>query len=109
MWNNTVLLLGTGFGLGCSPIAPGTAGSLLGPILIWSWQLLDAPAPASYLVALVAILLAVPICGRAAQILERNDPGQVVLDELVAFPIVFSLVSRRPEDWRCRLPVVSAI
>ncbi len=92
-WETTALVLGTGFGLGFSRVAPGTVGSLLGLVAVWSWQQWQLPVMAGVLMATAAILAAIPICSRAAQKFGRPDPGQVVLDEIAAFPIVFSMVA----------------
>ncbi len=37
----------------------------------------------------LAALIAIPICTRACRLLGSKDPGEVVLDEIVAVPIVF--------------------
>ena len=93
-----VLLLATGLGTGRSPWAPGTAGSVLG--LGWAWTLsmisppfLSGPGMGlpglRLLITLAAAAVAVPICTRACRLLGGKDPGQVVLDEIVAVPLVF--------------------
>ncbi|MDR5867417.1 phosphatidylglycerophosphatase A family protein [Halomonas koreensis] len=75
----------TGFGLGLSPLASGTVGSLLGVPLAWwllgrsrRWQL-----------GLVAILLvaAMPLCQLASDTLGGKDDGRIVADEIVALPL----------------------
>ncbi len=53
---------------------------------------MQLPALAGFLAATATILAAIPICSRAAQSFGRPDPGQVVLDEIAALPIVFSMV-----------------
>lgn len=80
-----VLLLATGFGLGFSPLAPGTAGSLLGVAIValtwklhWEWQLC---------VAAVLTLAAVPLCGAAEHYLGRKDDSRIVADEYMTFPL----------------------
>ena len=93
-----VLLLATGLGTGRSPWAPGTAGSVLG--LGWAWAVAAISPPflsglemgtpiLRLLVTLAAAAIAVPICTRACRLLDSKDPGQVVLDEIVAVPLVF--------------------
>jgi phosphatidylglycerophosphatase A len=74
-------LLATGFGSGYSPLAPGTAGSLVGLALLWpltglapGWQV--AVAAATFLVGTLA---ADYVAARAG----IEDPGIVVVDEIV--------------------------
>lgn len=89
MGRRLVLLLATGGGLGRIPVAPGTFGSVAG--LLWAWGLQEIAAPPwlRWLVAAMAILLSVPICQRASDLLGDKDPGAIVLDEIVAVPLVF--------------------
>ena len=93
-----VLLLATGLGTGRSPWAPGTVGSGLG--LAWAWVVASIPHSFStdsstglpvlgLLATLTAATAAIPVCTRACRLLDLKDPGQVVLDEIVAVPLVF--------------------
>ena len=84
-----ILLLARGLGTGCSPLAPGTVGSLLG--LCWALAVAAIPGPTGIrpLVTLLAAAAAVPVCTRACRLLGDKDPGEVVLDEIVAVPLVF--------------------
>ena len=93
-----VLLLATGLGTGRSPWAPGTVGSGLG--LAWAWVVASIPHSFStdsstglpvlgLLATLTAAAAAIPVCTRACRLLDLKDPGQVVLDEIVAVPLVF--------------------
>ena len=67
LWRKPIILLATGFGLGLSPVASGTAGTLLGlPIMLglaplWAHSGSCALA-AQMIAALCLILLAIPIC-----------------------------------------------
>ena len=72
-------------GVGYSPLAPGTFGSLVGVgiflLLVWA-------APPSALVAVVVVsIIAVTFAGiwagtRTEQLSGRKDPGKVVVDEV---------------------------
>jgi len=84
-----ILLLARGLGTGCSPLAPGTVGSLLGLCFAWAVAAIPGPIEVRLLVTLLAAAAAVPICTRACRLLGDKDPGQVVLDEIVAVPLVF--------------------
>jgi phosphatidylglycerophosphatase A len=74
------LVLATAGGAGYAPVAPGTAGSAVGILLI----LMTRAWPAAWQVLLlVAVcLLGVWSATRAARHFQREDPGHVVVDEV---------------------------
>ncbi len=82
-------LLATGFGVGLLPKAPGTFGSLLGPLLVWSWQQLQRPIYESVLALIGAFLIGVAAADRTSKRASLKDPGFIVCDETVAFCLVF--------------------
>jgi len=103
-WRKPIILLATGFGLGLSPVASGTAGTLLGfPIMLGLAPLWAHPAfrahpafqahsgsgelVAQIIAALCLALLAIPICGVAEKHFGRKDDGRIVADEYLTFPI----------------------
>ncbi len=80
-----VLLFATGLGLGYSPFASGTVGTLPGIAIAfaiyslgWMWQ-----AGICILLTLVSI----PLCTRAEKYLGEKDDGRIVADEYMTFPI----------------------
>ena len=74
-------LIGTGLGSGLSPLAPGTAGSLLA-ILIYSFAPVNENSVALY--ALIVVGFIVGIWATGTLISESNpDPGRAVFDEFV--------------------------
>jgi phosphatidylglycerophosphatase A len=89
LWDWSALILATGFGIGFVPVMPGTFGSLLG--LLLAWALGSSGWPIGLLIAVegVILLAGIPICGRAARLFGRPDPGSVVFDEIAALPLVF--------------------
>lgn len=89
-------LYATGCGIGMVPKAPGTFGSLLGPLLVWGWQSLSRPMHESVAVTLIGVLLGVGAAQRTARHYGLGDPGCVVCDEIAAFAIVFVLT---PVTW----------
>ena len=90
MKDRFILWIAQGFGVGRIPFAPGTFGSLVG--LLWFAVLLVPGNPWFGLGGmLAAILLSVWFCGAAEKILNRTDPGSVVLDEIVAVPLCFAV------------------
>jgi phosphatidylglycerophosphatase A len=74
-------LIATAFGSGHSPFAPGTAGSAVGVLLFWPMATAAWPwqAAASAILFVVGSLAA----GRVARRVNREDPGIVVVDEVV--------------------------
>ena len=73
-------LVATGLGSGYSPVAPGTAGSLVGLLLFLP---LAGRALWIQLAAVVAVtILGVLAGGRLATMLGAKDPGVVVIDEV---------------------------
>ncbi|MBT7740419.1 MAG: phosphatidylglycerophosphatase A [Opitutae bacterium] len=88
--NRLLLGIATLGPLGTFCPAPGTFGSLAGALAflaLLEWSHL----PPSYILwgfTLLA-LLAIPICSAAERILCKRDPGEVIIDEFVAMPLVF--------------------
>lgn len=94
-FNRCVLFLAQGCGLGWSPRAPGTFGSLGGLVLVWGMQYINSTV--AYVgIELLVIAFGVWICTRAGKLLGRSDPPSVVWDEIAAFPIVFWLLPLTP-------------
>lgn len=80
--------LAQGLGSGRLPVAPGTAGSVVG--IAWTAVLLATRNWPGFLAgALLASAASVWLCGEAERILGRRDPGSVVLDEIIALPWCF--------------------
>lgn len=97
MLDRLVLALGTGLYSGFVPGRIATFGAALGLPLAYGLHALFSPP--LYLVATLALCLAgVWICGQSERILGREDPREVVYDEIATMPLVFFLV---PElSWR---------
>ena len=92
--HETLMVLATGLGLGLSPWASGTLGSLLGVPL--AWWLLGRARRVQTAMTLALLLAAVPLCHLAEQALAAKDDGRIVLDEIVAFPVaVLGLAAAR--------------
>jgi phosphatidylglycerophosphatase A len=83
VWGDPLVFLACGLGTGLSPVAPGTFGTLLGLPLFW---ILGRLPPAGYLLAVALLfVLGIGLCRRAARVLKRADPPQVVWDEVVGY------------------------
>ena len=78
-------------GLGYLPVAPGTAGSLVGWLLGMGWPVRDAAA-----LHILAFGLLVVVGLAASTIAERasglHDPGWIVIDEVLGMWLVLLLV-----------------
>ena len=101
--NPVAALLATGLGSGLSPIAPGTAGSLLGLAIAWLLAshstIFGSPLGlmmSGLAVGLLGVAVSYPVC----RALESEDPGCIVIDEvagqLVASAIVPLLALHAP-------------
>jgi len=84
-----------GFGAGLSPVAPGTAGTLVAFPLMWILaRYLDGlPALA---VIVVAFVIGVWAAHRTGRDLGISDHGGIVCDEIVAFALVLWAVGADP-------------
>ena len=76
----------TGFGLGFSPIAPGTVGTLLGIIIVW-FGTSHLSVSGQIIASIILSIVAIPICGLAEKYLGKKDDGRIVADEYMTFPI----------------------
>jgi phosphatidylglycerophosphatase A len=68
--------------------APGTWGSLAG-LLYFAVFFQRATIGANLVATAIGAYLAVAFCGEAEVRLRKKDPGEVVLDEVVAIPLCF--------------------
>jgi phosphatidylglycerophosphatase A len=87
MRDRLIKFLATGFGVGYLPVAPGTAGSVVG---IGFWWALNQTHHLWLrgLLLVLAIALAVWCAGAAAELMHHPDPSSVIIDEIVAMPLV---------------------
>ena len=84
-WKKPFIFLATGFGLGWSPIASGTVGTIPGIFIVLAltslqlgWQIL---------IAALLVLVAIPICDLAEKHFRIKDDYRIVADEFLTFPI----------------------
>lgn len=89
--SSLIRILGAGFGAGMIPRLPGSCGTLIGGLL-W-WLMKDLP-PLFYL-ALLAVLfpIGVWISTESEKIFQKKDAPQIVIDEILAFPLAMFLVT----------------
>ena len=90
------LLVATGLGLGFSPVAPGTVGSLA--TLPLAWALWHAGGTGAILGgALVATVVGVWAAGVTARGLGASDPGPVVIDEVAGQLVSLAFIAPSPQ------------
>jgi phosphatidylglycerophosphatase A len=79
------LLLATGFGVGYSPVAPGTLGTLIAiPIYYF---LSDIPSPIYEITLIGFFFLAVWISENTEIFFSKKDDHRIVIDEMMGFLI----------------------
>ncbi len=90
-----VNLLAFGFGSGLAPVAPGTAGSLVG--LALAWVTMDLPLVSRLVITIALILSGIWICGEAARRIAVHDHPGIVWDEIAG--IYLALLVAPPSIW----------
>ncbi|PIE60130.1 MAG: phosphatidylglycerophosphatase A [Desulfobulbus propionicus] len=95
------MFIATGACSGYLPWAPGTWGSAAG-ILIWLVFLQWFSLPVYLLFVAALFILGIFSAGAAEKIVDKGDPGLVVIDEIVGQLIALSCISSEP------LPVLLA-
>lgn len=80
-----IIFFATGAYSGYSPVAPGTAGSVVGLVVMWfGFGPLWAYSPAIALVVFaIAFVISCWIAGRAEIIFDEHDSSKIVLDEVL--------------------------
>jgi len=91
-----ILTLGTGFGAGYTPGAPGTAGSLVGLGIGLGLAASPLDGPAITAVTAAVCIAGIPICAGAARGLDNPDPPQVVWDEIAGMLVTLLAL---PSGW----------
>jgi len=80
-----VHFLAFGFGAGLSPVAPGTAGTLVAVPLVFAIMQLGPMVHSVF--ACVATLAGIYICGTSARRLQVHDHGGIVWDEICGYTV----------------------
>ena len=74
-------IVGTGFGTGYFPVAPGTAGSVVGLVLYLPVSSPDRQ-PAFFLLLAATILVGTWAAGVCGTLFGEHDSGKIVVDEI---------------------------
>ena len=83
-----------GFGSGLSPVAPGTAGSVVGVVL--AVACLSLPIYWAIGIVVVVTAVGVLVSDRVARELDQKDPGGIVIDEIAGQMITLLIA---PAHW----------
>ena len=93
LYSKITLILSTWFGTGLLPVAPGTFGTLSAiPIILVSDGL---GIPYKVLILIIITAAAIWTSGSAQVLLGKNDPPEVVIDEVAGFLFMLFL----PLSW----------
>ena len=88
-----ILFFATGFYSGYAPVAPGTAGSVVGLLLAWG---VTVPLEHRWRLAAFALIAALFAVGcwlseRAEELLDQHDSSHIVIDEIVGMTLTMYL------------------
>lgn len=86
-----IVFFATGGYFGYFPIAPGTAGSLLGILIYW---VADLTPQMSSVIILLLFFLGIPVSEEAEKIFGKKDAPQIVLDEIMGAFLSVSFLPR---------------
>jgi len=85
-------MMATGFGVGYSPIAPGTLGTLIAiPVYYF---LSEIPSPIYEITLIAFFFLSVWISGNAETFFRKKDDQRIVIDEIIGFLITMLWVPK---------------
>jgi phosphatidylglycerophosphatase A len=90
--NHFFLFLATGFGVGYSPVAPGTLGTLIA-ILIY-YFLSEIPSPLYEITLIGFFFLSVWVSENAERLFGKKDDQRIVIDEIIGFLITMLWVPK---------------
>jgi len=97
IFSNPSLCLVTGFGIGLLPIAPGTYGSILGMALFLALAHLYLSLFWLILIVLMLYFVSYFAVQSALRIIEKPDPGEIVIDEVLGMMLVMMVVPPEPK------------
>jgi len=93
-------LIAVGFGAGLLRPGPGTWGTAASWLLFAGLgQLVELPRAVAVLVGVLGLLVGTWAAGRAGAALGHHDAGEIVIDEIVAFWLVLSLLPAGNRPW----------
>lgn len=96
---SVVIFFATGFGSGFSPIAPGTAGSIVGALVVGLvfGPLWRRSVTLALLVFAIVFIASCRIAGEAERIFNEHDSPKIVIDEVLGMAATMFL---NPLGWQ---------
>jgi phosphatidylglycerophosphatase A len=82
--------IGTGFGSGYMPKFPGSSGTVVGCALWWFMK--DLPLLIYVLLLIAFFPIGAWFCAQNEKLFKRKDAPNIVIDEILAFPLAMLLV-----------------
>ena len=90
--NRFIVILATGFGVGYSPVAPGTLGTLIAiPVYYF---LSEIPSPLYEITLIGFFFLSVWVSENAERLFGKKDDQRIVIDEIIGFLITMLWVPK---------------
>ena len=83
--DQVIQILATGFGAGLSPVAPGTAGTLVGLVICLLSYPLAWPLRLVYVIAISAV--SIYVAGQAEKFYGKTDDQRIVIDEIAGVQV----------------------
>lgn len=80
-----IKILAAGFGAGLSPVAPGTAGTLVGILICLCCYPLTGPFRFLFVVVISAV--AIYVAGQAETLFGKKDDQRIVIDEIAGLQV----------------------
>lgn len=93
--NKAILFIAQGAYSGRFPVAPGTAGTMVGVLLYLAMK--DLPPYGYSLLAAFIVCAGIWAAGRAETILGRTDHSSIVIDEIAGYLVAMMLI---PGTWQ---------
>jgi len=91
-----ILLFATGAGAGYAPWAPGTIGTLLAvPLSLLLNRIAAVSLPVALLALVAALICAIWLAHKGAEIMRQTDPAVIVVDEIAGFLVAAFLIPPR--------------
>jgi len=91
-------VIASGAGAGYFPVAPGTAGSLVAAVGLW---LIPFSRFGFWVTLAVLVVAGIWASHRVEMLLERQDPGLIVIDEVAGMMVSVALLPRTPGVLLC--------
>ncbi|MBI3891272.1 MAG: phosphatidylglycerophosphatase A [Candidatus Wallbacteria bacterium] len=104
-----IKLLASGFYSGYVPVAPGTAGTLVGVLLWWKLGRLPLDPMGKFVALTVATLIGVWISTMAEKVYNRGDANIIVIDEIVGFMVSAAYLTPGTYENEFRLVLVTFV